>query len=77
MQLADMDDSEWARNFPRYSDEAKRKLAEDVRAALKRVAAGNATHADAVRLAAALGHQDLFATPVEPSKATPIEDDAE
>jgi hypothetical protein len=30
-----------------------------------------------VRLAAALGHQDLFASPVEPTNATPIEDDAE
>lgn len=72
-----MDDGQWARNFPRYSDQAERELAEEARDALKRVAAGNATHADAVRLAVALGHHDLFAAPVEPTNATPIEDDAE
>lgn len=72
-----MNDEQWARNFPRYSDQAERELAEEARAALKRVAAGNATHADAVRLAVALEFHDLFAKPAEPSNATPIEDDAE
>lgn len=73
MNALEMDDGQWAH----ACEQAKQELLEDERAALKRVAAGNATHADAVRLAAALGHQDLFATPVEPTKATPIEDDAE
>ena len=74
---AAMNDEQWALRYPTFSDQANRELAEEHRAALKRVAAGTASHADAVRLAAALGHQDLFATPVEPTKATPIEDDAE
>jgi hypothetical protein len=74
---AAMNDEQWALRYPAFSDQANRELAEEHRAALMRVAAGIASHADAVRLAAALGHQDLFATPVEPTKATPIEDDAE
>ncbi len=77
MTFPDIDDREWNRAFPEFSRQANRELAVEHRAALMRVAAGTASHADAVRLAAALGHQDLFATPVEPTKATPIEDDAE
>ncbi len=73
MNFPDMDDGQWA-----YACElAKRELLEDEQAALKRVAAGVATHADAVFLANSLGHRTLFAAPVEESHATPIEDDAE
>lgn len=73
MNYMDMDDGQWAH----ACELAKRELLEDERSALKRVAAGNATHADAVFLANSLGHRDLFATHAEESHATTIEDDAE
>ncbi len=73
MNALEMDDGQWAH----ACEQAKRELQEDERAALKRVATGDATHADAVFLANSLGHRDLFAAPVEDNHATPIEDDAE
>jgi hypothetical protein len=73
MQLADMDDSQWAH----ACELAKQELREDERSALLRVAAGTATHADAAFLANSLGHRDLFAHYASDTHATPIEEDAE
>ncbi len=73
MNALEMDDGQWAH----ACEQAKRELLEDEQAALKRMAAGCATFADAVFLAHSLGHHGLFAAPIEETHATPIEDDAE
>lgn len=73
MNALEMDDGQWAH----ACEMAKQEILQDERAALKRVAAGTASHADAVFLAASLGHRDLFDVHVEVTKATIVEDDAE
>lgn len=69
----DVDDGWWAHAF----QQGERETYEREQDTLKRVAAGTATHEDAVFLARRLGYRNLFAPPVEPTNATPIEDDAE
>lgn len=66
-------DCDWERCFR----EAAAELRQDERAALVRTAAGQATHADAVLLARALGHGDLFPQLVEERPVAPDQDDAE
>ena len=57
--------------------EAEEQMVHRHRAALLRVAKGSATYNDAVMLAAALNHPDLFANHVGENHATDIEDDPE
>lgn len=66
-------DCDWERCFR----EAAAELRKDERAALVRTATGQATHADAVLLAHALGHHDLFPQLPEERPVTPDEDEAE
>lgn len=68
----DMDDAAWWQTV----HEAEEQLVADHRAALLRVAKGTGSFTDAVLLAAALNHQDLFPHIAE-NNATAIEDDAE
>ena len=64
---------DWDRCFR----EAAAELRQDERQALLRVAAGVATPADAMLLAHALGHHQLFPQLPDDARVTPDQDDAE